>query len=114
MALEDGIEHLMQQTKKFQAKMQALQEEVATAVVVGESGAGRVKVSMNGRHDVTQVDIAPELLQGSTPEDKTLLEELIAGAVNDAVRRVEKHQSEKMSELTGGMTLPPGFKLPFS
>ena len=77
--------------------------------VTGDAGAGMVKVTMTGRHDVRRVDIDPSVLS----EDKALLEDLLAAAVNDAVRRVEAQQKEKMSELTGGLQMPPGFKFPF-
>ena len=89
--------------------MQEIQAQLAKAEVTGESGAGMVKVVMTGRHDVKRVQIDPSLLT----EDKEILEDLLAAAVNDAVRRVENNQKDKMSALTGGMSLPPGFKLPF-
>ena len=77
--------------------------------LVGESGAGMVKVTMNGRHDVKRVEIDPELMKG----DKEMIEDLLAAAVNDANRRVESMTQEKMSGVTAGMGLPPGMKLPF-
>jgi len=86
-----------------------MQDDVANTEVVGESGAGMVKVTMTGRHDVRRVDIDPGLLT----EEKTLLEDLVAAAMNDAVRRVEANQKDKMSEVTAGIPLPPGFKFPF-
>ena len=94
----------------MQERVQKLEEEVAKTEVCGESGAGLVKITMTGRHDVRKVNIDSSLLGG----DKDVLEELIAAAMNDAVRRAEKNQQEKMSELTAGIPLPPGFKLPFS
>lgn len=100
---------LMKQAQEMQEKMQKLQEDAANATAVGESGAGLVKVTMTGRHDVRKVEIDPSLLQ----EDKEMLEDLLAAAVNDAVRRVEQLSKEKMAQLTAGMPLPPGFKLPF-
>ena len=87
----------------------ARQEEIAKAEVTGEAGAGLVKVTMNGRHDVRKVDIDPSLLS----EDKEILEDLLAAAVNDAVRRVEANQKDKMSGMMSGMGMPPGFKMPF-
>ena len=108
MALENGLGDLMKQAQQMQEKVQKLQQEIADSIVVGESGAGLVRVTMTGRYDVRQVDIDP----GLPTEDKEVLEDLIAAAVNDAVRRVERSQKEKMSELTAGIPLPPGFKFP--
>jgi nucleoid-associated protein EbfC len=110
MALGDGLGDLMKQAQQMQERVQKLQEEVAKTEVTGESGAGLVKITMTGRHDVRKVDIDSSLLA----EDKDVLEDLIAAAMNDAVRRAEKNQQEKMSELTAGIPLPPGFKLPFA
>ena len=100
---------LMKKAQQMQEQMQKAQEEAAKAEVVGESGAGLVKVTMNGRHDVRKVDIDPSLLT----EDKEILEDLMAAAVNDAVRRVEANQKEQMSGMMSGMGMPPGFKMPF-
>ncbi|MGD9660436.1 MAG: YbaB/EbfC family nucleoid-associated protein [Porticoccaceae bacterium] len=104
-----GIQDLMKQAQQMQEKMQRMQEEAAKAEVTGESGAGLVQVIMNGRHDVRKVTIDPSLMS----EEKELLEDLLAAAVNDAVRKVEKHSQEKMAEITAGMNMPPGFKMPF-
>jgi len=100
---------LMQQAQKMQEGVKRLQEELANTEVEGQSGAGMVKVVMTCRHDVKRVTIDPSLLS----EDKDMLEDLLAAAVNDAVRRVETTTQEKMSGLTMGMPMPPGFKLPF-
>lgn len=108
MANKGGLGDLMKQAQEMQEKMQKAQEELANAELTGESGAGLVKVTMTGRHDVKRVDIDDSLMS----EDKEMLEDLIAAAVNDAVRRVEKNQKDMMSELTSGIPLPPGFKLP--
>jgi len=108
MAL-DGMGDLMKQAQKMQEKMQSMQADIARVEVQGESGAGLVKVVMTGRHDVKRVEIDDSLRK----EDKEVLEDLIAAAVNDAVRRVEQNQKDKMSDLTAGMPLPPGFKFPF-
>lgn len=105
----NGMGDLMKKAQKMQEDMQKAQEDIARAEVIGESGAGLVKVTMTGRHDVRNVDIDPSLMS----EDKDILEDLLAAAVNDAVRRVEENQKEKMSGLTSGMGLPPGFKMPF-
>ena len=106
----EGLDDLMKQAQQMQGRVQKLQEEVEKTEVIGESGAGLVKITMTGRHDVRKVDIDSSLLD----ETKDVLEDLIAAAMNDAVRRAEKNQQEKMSELTAGIPLPPGFKLPFA
>jgi len=100
---------LMKQAQKMQEQMQKQQEEIASAEVTGESGAGMVKVVMNGRHDVKKVEIEDELLK----EEKEILEDLLAAAVNDAVRKIEDKNKSTMSGLAEGMGLPPGFKMPF-
>ncbi len=104
-----GLGDLMKQAKQMQDNMQKMQEELASAEVCGESGAGMVKVTMNGRHDVKAVQIDASLMS----EDKEILEDLLAAAVNDAVRRVEQANKEKLGGLTAGMNLPDGFKMPF-
>ncbi len=104
-----GMGNIMKQAQEMQEKMQRVQEEIARAEVQGEAGAGMVKVTMNGRHDVSKVDIDPSVME----EDKELLEDLLAAAVNDAVRKVEVNSKTKMEEVTQGMNLPPGFKMPF-
>ena len=93
----------------MQEKMQAMQEQAANAEVTGESGAGLIKVVMNGRHDVRSVSLDDSLMQ----ESKEFLEDLLAAAVNDAVRKVEAQSKDAMSSMAGGIDLPPGFKLPF-
>lgn len=107
--MKDQLGELMKQAQKVQEQMQKMQEELVQAEVTGEAGAGLVKVIMNGRHDVKRVEIDPALLS----EDKEVLEDLVAAAVNDAVRRVERASQEKVSSVTGGMGIPPGFKMPF-
>jgi DNA-binding YbaB/EbfC family protein len=104
-----GIGDLMKQAQQMQERMQELQQELAQLEVTGEAGAGLVQVTMDGRHAVRRVHIDPSL----TSEDIAVLEDLIAAAINDAVRRVERAQQEKMAGLTAGMGLPPGIKLPF-
>lgn len=104
-----NINDLMKQAQAMQAKMQKMQEEIENLAVTGESGAGLVKVTMTGRHDVKKISLDNSLLK----EDKEILEDLIAAAVNDAVRRVEQNTQEKMSKITGGLPMPPGFKMPF-
>ena len=110
MALGEGLGDLMKQAQQMQGRVQKLQEEVEKVEVIGESGAGLVKITMTGRHDARKVHIDSSLLD----ETKDVLEDLVAAAMNDAVRRAEKNQQEKMSELTAGIPLPPGFKLPFA
>lgn len=104
-----GMGNLMKQAQEMQEKMQQVQEEAARAEVVGEAGAGMITVTMNGRHDVSRVEIDPSLME----EDKEMLEDLLAAAVNDAVRKVEVNSQAKMEEATAGLNLPPGFKMPF-
>ncbi|MBM68428.1 MAG: YbaB/EbfC family nucleoid-associated protein [Haliea sp.] len=104
-----GITDLMQQAQKMQADMQKAQEELAQKEVIGEAAAGLVRVTMNGRHDVKRVRIDDSVLS----ESREVLEDLLAAAVNDAVRRVEEQNRESMAGLAAGLNLPPGFKLPF-
>ena len=107
--MKNQLAGLMKQAQAMQDNLKKAQEELARTEVEGQAGAGMVKVTMTCRHDVKRVAIDPALLG----EDKDMLEDLVAAAVNDAVRRVEAVTQEKMSGLTGGMGLPPGFKMPF-
>ena len=107
--MKNQLAGLMKQAQAMQENMKQAQEAIAAMEVEGVSGAGLVKVLMTGRHDVKRVVIDPTLLA----EDKDMLEDLVAAAVNDAVRKVELASQEKMAGLTAGMPLPPGFKLPF-
>lgn len=100
---------MMKQAQKMQADMQKAQEEIASMEVEGQSGGGMVKVLMNGRHEVRRVSLDDSLMS----DDKEMIEDLLAAAVNDAVRRIEQQSSEKMSGVTAGMNLPAGMKLPF-
>ena len=100
---------LMKQAQQMQENMRKLQEQLASIEVEGQSGAGMVKVTMTCKHDVKRVSIAPSLLG----DDKEMLEDLVAAAVNDAARKVESAVQEKMAALTGGLGLPPGMQLPF-
>lgn len=104
-----GLGGLMKQAQEMQEKMQKAQEEVANMEVTGQSGAGMVKVTMTGRHDVKRIELNDDLLT----EDKEIVEDLIAAAVNDAVRKVEEESKDKMAGVTAGIPLPPGFKMPF-
>lgn len=105
-----GLGNLMKQAQQMQERMQKIQEEVAKMEVIGESGAGMVKVTMNGGHSCRLVEIDPSLL---VEGDKEMLEDLVAAAINDAARRIEETQKEKMAKASGGISLPPGFKMPF-
>ncbi len=107
--LKGGMGNLMKQAQQMQEQMQKMQEELANAEVTGEAGAGLVKITMTGRHDVRMVSIDPSLLE----EEKEILEDLIAAAMNDAVRKVEKNQKDRMADVTGGLNMPAGFKMPF-
>ncbi|WP_075188080.1 YbaB/EbfC family nucleoid-associated protein [Teredinibacter haidensis] len=104
-----GLGDLMKQAQEMQAKMQQMQDDIANTEVEGQAGAGLVKVTMTGRHDIKNVNIDSSLMQ----EDKEMLEDLLAAAVNDAVRRIEEENKKCMGDLTGGMQMPPGFKMPF-
>ncbi len=107
--IKGGMGNLMKQAQKMQEQMAKAQEELASAEVTGEAGAGLVKVVMTGRHDVKRVDLDDYIME----EEKELLEDLLAAAVNDAVRKIEQNNQEHMSKLTSGMGLPAGMKLPF-
>jgi len=107
--MKGGIGNLMKQAQQMQTNMQKMQEQLGSVEVEGQAGAGMVKVIMTCRHDVKRVSIDDSLLG----DDKEMLEDLIAAAVNDAVRRVETTTQEKMSGFTAGLGLPPGMKLPF-
>jgi len=107
--MKNQLADLMKQAQQMQDGMKRAQEELAKTEVEGQSGAGLVKIVMTCRHDVKRVSIDASLLG----EDKDMLEDLIAAAMNDAVRRAEAATQEKLSGVAGGMGLPPGFKLPF-
>ena len=107
--MKGGLAGLMKQAQQMQENMKRMQEELATVEVEGQSGAGMVKVAMTCRYDVKRVSIDDSLLK----DDKEMLEDLVAAAVNDAVRRVEATTQEKMGGMAAGMGLPAGMKLPF-
>lgn len=104
-----NIGNMMKQAEALQRNMQKAQEEIAQFEVTGESGAGMVKVTMTGKHEVKRVQIEPAVIG----EDREMLEDLVAAAINDAVRRVESESQQRMSSLMSGLRLPPGMKLPF-
>ena len=107
--MKGGIGKLMKQAQEMQENMQKAQEELANMEVTGQSGGGLVSVVMTGRHDVKRVSIDDSMMG----DDKDMLEDLLAAAVNDAVRQVERTSQDKMSGMTAGMNLPGGMKLPF-
>ncbi|RKF20253.1 YbaB/EbfC family nucleoid-associated protein [Alginatibacterium sediminis] len=104
-----GMGNMMKQAQQMQERMQKAQEEIATMEVIGESGAGLVKVTMLGNHNVRAINIDESLME----DDKDMIEDLVAAAINDAVRRVEEQSQARMADVTGGMQLPPGMKMPF-
>jgi DNA-binding YbaB/EbfC family protein len=107
--MKGGIGNMMKQAQALQANMQKAQAEIAAMEVTGESGGGMVKVTLNGKHEATRVQIDP-----SVPlEDREMLEDLVAAAINDATQRVESVTQQKMAGVMGGLNLPPGMKLPF-
>lgn len=107
--MKGGIGNLMKQAQQMQADMQRAQEEIANMAIEGAAGGGLVKVTMNGQHELTQVRIDDSLVG----DDKDMLEDLVAAAVNDATRRLAEASKEKLSGLTAGLDLPAGMKLPF-
>lgn len=106
--MKGGLGNMMKQAQKMQENMQKAQEELANMEVTGQAGGGMISVVMTGRHDLTRVTI-----DDSVMDDKEMLEDLVAAAVNDAVRQVEKQSADKMGSMTSGMGLPDGFKMPF-
>lgn len=107
--MKGGIGQLMKQAQQMQADMKKAQEEMASMTVVGESGAGMVRITMTCQHQVQGVEIDDSLVG----DDKEMLEDLITAAFNDAIRKVEQTVKDKFSGMTAGMGLPPGLKLPF-
>ena len=106
--METGFGDIMKQAQQMQEQLQRARDEIMRLEITGESGAGMVKVIMKGNHDIKCVEIDPALLR----EEKEMLEDLIAAAVNDANRRVEKETESRMAQLTSGLNLPAGIKLP--
>ena len=107
--MKGGLGNLMKQAQEMQANMEKAQEEIASLEVIGESGGGMVKVTMTGKYEARRVSIDDSLLS----DDKDMLEDLVAAAINDAAHKVEATTQERMSGLTNGLNLPPGMKLPF-
>jgi len=104
-----NIKDLMKQAQGIQKKMEEIQEDAINTIVTGESGAGMISIEMNGKHHACSLKIDPSLLT----EEKELLEDLIVAAINDGVAKIDKAQKDNVSNLTGGMEIPPGFKMPF-
>lgn len=107
--IKGGLGNIMKQVQQAQANMEKAQAELANLEVTGEAGAGMVKVQMTGKHEVRRVSIDDAVYS----DDKEMVEDLIAAAINDAVHKVEKETQEKMAGVAGGMNLPAGFKMPF-
>ena len=107
--MKGALGDMMKKAQEMQENMQKAQRELASKEVTGEAGGGMVSVVMRGTHEVSRVTIDPSLAS----EDVEMLEDLIAAAINDAVHKVEKANQEAMQEMTAGLNLPPGFKLPF-
>jgi DNA-binding YbaB/EbfC family protein len=106
--MKGNIAGLMQQAQKMQAEMQKAQEELANLEVTGEAGGGMAKVTMTGKHAVRRVEIDPSLL-----DDREMLEDIVTAAINDAVNKIASTTQDRMSDMTAGIPLPPGMKLPF-
>ena len=104
-----GLGNLMKQAQNMQADMQKAQEELANLEITGQAGGGLVSVIMNGKHEVRRIEIDDSLFE----DDKDMVADLVAAAINDAVRKVQETSQERMSKMTEGMGLPPGMKLPF-
>ncbi|MGP1929931.1 MAG: YbaB/EbfC family nucleoid-associated protein [Arsenophonus sp. ER-BJ3-MAG3] len=104
-----GLDNLMKQAQQMQEKMKKIQEEISNIEVIGESGAGLIKVILNGAHNCRRIEIDPSLLE----DDKDILEDLISAAFNDATRRIAKIQKEKMANVSYGMGSLQNFKIPF-
>jgi DNA-binding YbaB/EbfC family protein len=107
--MKNALGNIMQQAQKMQEDLKKAQEELASMQVMGESGGGLVTILMTGKREARKVTIDPSLLG----EDKDMLEDLVAAAINDAVNKVAKMKKEKMAGITAGLPLPPGFQLPF-
>lgn len=105
MDMNQNLGNLMKEAQKMQQRMQEAQQQLTELVVNGESGGGMIRIKMNGRHDVMEVKINPSLIE----EDIEMLQDLVAAAVNDAVRKIEKASKEKIAELTAGLKIPTDF-----
>ena len=110
--MRGNIQGLLAQAQKMQKNVERLQAELGNIEVTGEAGAGAVKITITCKHEARRVEIDPKLLSGD-PDDKEMLEDLVAAAINDAAHKAEALSQQKMQEATAGLPLPPGFKLPF-
>jgi len=108
--MKGNIGNMMKQAQQLQANMQRAQAEIAALEVTGEAGGGMAKVTMTGKHEVRRVSLDPSIVSS---DDKDMLEDLVAAAINDAVQKLERATQEKMANVMGGMQLPPGMKMPF-
>lgn len=104
-----GLGNMMKQAQQMQQRVEKAQQEIAEIEVTGESGAGLVKVTVNGVYSCRRVELDPSLME----DDQDMIEDLVAAAFNDATRRLEEQKKKKMEEATAGMSLPPGMKMPF-
>jgi DNA-binding YbaB/EbfC family protein len=109
--MKGALGNIMKQAQAMQENMRRMQEQLAQTEVEGQAGAGLVRVTMSCRHDVRRVAIDPSLI--ASPDDREMLEDLVAAALNDAVRKVESTVQDKMAGIGAGLGLPPGFKMPF-
>lgn len=107
--MKNALGNIMQQAQKMQEDLKKAQEEIAAIEILGESGGGLVKILMTGKREVRKVTIDPSLVG----DDKDMLEDLVAAAINDAVHKVSKMKKEKMTSVTAGLPIPPGFQMPF-
>ena len=107
--MKNALAGIMQQAQKMQDNLKKAQEELGSIEVLGESGGGLISILMTGKREVRKVSIDPSLLG----EDKDMLEDLVAAAINDAVHKVSKMRKEKMADVTAGIPIPPGFQMPF-
>ncbi len=107
--MKNALGNMMQQAQKMQENVKKAQEELASMQIQGESGGGLVSIIMTGKREVRKISIDDSLLA----DDKDMLEDLVAAAINDAVHKVSKMKKEKMAEVTAGIPLPPGFQMPF-
>jgi DNA-binding YbaB/EbfC family protein len=107
--MKANLGKIMKQVQEMQANMQKLQEELANMEVTGQAGGGMVSVVLTGRHEARRVNIDPALLS----DDKEMLEDLVAAAINDAAHKLEEASKEKLADIAGGLAMPPGLKLPF-
>jgi nucleoid-associated protein EbfC len=107
--MKNALGNIMQQAQKMQEDLKRAQEELEMQQVLGESGGGLVKIIMTGKREARKVTIDPSLVG----EDKDMLEDMVAAAINDAVNKVGKMKKEKMAEITAGLPIPPGFQMPF-